>query len=669
MFQKLEFVQFICNMSISKIKYKLIFLFILVSTSLSAQNTKQFLKLGAEAMSRKDYSSAAQYYHQVILLDSSKIEHQLLFADASRLNYDGDAALHWYQKIFKKDNARTYKEVPFYIAMQLKTNGKYKDAKKYFDKYYKKQRNSKDAEKKKLALKARQEYESCDIAQVLIKNPVDVKVLHLDSAVNSKVSEYAPFEYDSLLYFSSLRDKSHTDKAGVGYNKIYTSKKSAIKPNKFLKAKELDSLFNKNNIHNANTSFNNDFTKVFVSRCGAINSTQYRCEIYMSDFKDGHWTELQKLQPPINVSGVNTSQPCYSEINGKPVLFFASDRAGGEGGMDIWYAYINADNRFGTPINAGKKVNTVEDDITPWFVKENQTLYFSSTWHKGLGNFDIFSAVLKDNEFSDAQNVGYPINSSYNDIYYSVNSNKDKAFISSNRLGSYFEDKPNCCNDIYSFPITPLTEPPKPIDTTALLMNQMKVLVPLTLYFHNDEPEPKTKVIVTKKNYKKTYDDYTILKPKYLSEYSRGLEGDQKDYAINRIESFFEDSVDAGMQDLDKFALLLEQVLERGEKVKITMKGYCSPLASTDYNINLAKRRISSLRNYFMEYGNGKFVKYVDNPNELEGRIEFFNEDIGELPVSKVSDDLKDTRNSVYSPFAAAERKIQIIAVSYIEQK
>lgn len=300
-------------------------------------------------------------------------------------------------------------------------------------------------------------------------------------------------------------------------------------------------------------------------------------------------------------------------------------------------------------------------------VKENKTLYFSSTWHKGLGNFDIFTSEFKDNAFTDAQNIGYPINSSYNDIYYSVNSKKDKAYISSNRLGSYFEDKPNCCNDIYSFPITPLTEPPKPIDTTVLLINQMKVLVPLTLYFHNDEPEPKTKVIITKKNYKKTYEDYTVLKSKYFSEYAKGLEGDQKDFAINRIENFFADSVDAGMQDLDKFALLLDQVLLRGEKVKITMKGYCSPLASTDYNVNLAKRRISSLRNYFMEYGNGKFVKYVDNTNDAEGRIEFFNEDIGELPVSTVSDDVKDVRNSVYSPFAASERKIQIIAISYLK--
>lgn len=647
-----------------------------------AQSIKQLLKQGSDAMSIKDYSSATQIYNQVILIDSSNVTYQLLFADASRLNYDNATALHWYEKIFKQDNGKTYTEVSFYIATQLKNTGKYKDAKKYFDKYYKKQKNSKDKTKKQLALKAKQEFDACDIAQILVKNPVDVKILHLDSMVNSKVSEYAPFEYDSLLYFSSLRDKSKSDANGVGFNKLYTAHKSSTKENKFLKAQELDSLFNKNGIHNANTSFNADFTKIFVSRCGAINASQYKCEIYVSNFKDGHWTDLQKLPTPINVEGSNTTQPCFSELNGKDVLFFASDRGAGEGAMDIWYAYMNKDESFETPVNAGKKVNTIEDEITPWYVKENNTLFFSSTWHKGLGNFDIFKSEYKNNtstssattsvgsvqrEFTDAQNLGYPINSSYNDIYYSINSKKDKAYISSNRLGSYFEDKPSCCNDIYSFPITPLTEPPKPIDTTALIINQMKVLCPLTLYFHNDEPEPKTKVIVTKKNYKKTYEDYTVMKQKYFAEYTKGLEGDAKNLAQNRVENFFEDSVDAGMQDLEKFAQLLEQVLARGEKVKITMKGYCSPLASTDYNVNLAKRRISSLQNYFLEYNNGEFVKYVNNTNPAEGSIEFTNEDIGELPISKVSDDVKDVRNSVYSPYAAMERKIQIIAVSYLK--
>lgn len=625
-------------------------------------------------MEEKDYFTAAQLYNKLILLDSSEMIFQYRYAEASRLNYDYDIALHWYEKLYKEDNGKMFTETPFWMAYILKSKGRYKEAKKYFDKYFKKNRNSKDKEKKLLAAKAEKEVEACELAMILVKNPVAVTIEHLDSMVNSKVSEYAPFELDSVLFFSSLRNtggKSKKDINNITYNKLYTSKKQE---EKWQKAKALDSLFNANNIHNANTAFNEAFTKIFVSRCTALNASEYTCKIYFSEYKNNQWLALKPLPSVINQNNTNNTQPAISKINGKEVLFFSSNRKGSEGGMDIWYSFFDSLMRFEEPINAGKIVNSIEDEITPWYVKETNTLYFSSNWHKGLGGFDIFSSRLNDSifTFSEPVNAGYPINSSYNDIYYSVNSKKNRAYISSNRIGSYFEEKQSCCNDIYSFAIEPLVkgEEPKPIDTSRFIIEQMKVLVPLTLYFHNDEPDPKTRNITTKKNYKKTYEEYIALKSKYLREYPDGLKGSEKEQAENRINTFFEDSVDAGMQDLERFAVLLEQVLTRGEKVKITMKGYCSPLASTDYNVNLAKRRISSLRNYFLEYKDGGLVKYVDNKNENEGSILFTDEDIGELPVSKVSDNVKDVKNSVYSPYAAAERKIQIIAISsFTEQR
>ena len=139
----------------------------------------------------------------------------------------------------------------------------------------------------------------------------------------------------------------------------------------------------------------------------------------------------------------------------------------------------------------------------------------------------------------------------------------------------------------------------------------------------------------------------------------------EKDAAITASNTFFSDSLDGGIEDLRRFSDMLEKVLLKGETVKITFKGYCSPLASTDYNINLAKRRISSLRNYFSETKNGVFIKYINNQNENEGKIIFEDVDVGELPISSASDDLKDKRNSVYSPNAAKERKIQILAISF----
>lgn len=614
-------------------------------------------------MDEKDYFSAAQYFNQLILLDSTQAVYQYKYAEASRLNYDYDIAYHWYDKLMKEDNARLFPETSLWMGMILKSKGKYKDAKKYFEKYAKKNRNSKDKQKILYAAKAQQEAEACDAALIIIANPLNVVIEHLDTNVNSKVSEYAPIEIDTALFFSSLRatGTGKRDINNVAFNKLYTARKFN---ENWLKAKALDSLFNASNIHNANTSFNEDFTKIFVSRCNAVNSVEYNCQIYFSQYVDGKWTQLVPLPPPINIFQSNNTQPHYAKLNGRDALFFSSKRSGGEGGFDIYYSYFDKNMEFSAPVNAGKKVNTAEDEITPWYVTEQNALYFSSTWHKGLGGFDIFISNYKDKSFGEPRNAGYPINSSYNDIYYSINSKKNKAYISSNRIGSYFEEKQSCCNDIYSFAITPLSEPPKPVDTTKVIMDQLKVLCPLTLYFHNDEPDPKTKNIVTKKSYKKTYEEYVTLKPKYFQEYPAGLKGDDKTQAEDRLTNFFEDSVDAGMQDLEKFAKLMEDVLARGEKVKITMKGYCSPLASTDYNVNLAKRRISSLRNYFAEYKDGVFKKYISEENPSAAKLLLTDVEIGELPLSNVSDDVKDVKNSVYSPYAARERKIQIIAVS-----
>lgn len=653
----------ICNKNFFCFIFVLISHISILTSPLQAQKLKQLLADGDKAFANNDFFAASIYYNQAINQDSSDISIQYKYAEASRLNYDYNIADHWYSKVFKKDSqGKLYPECSFWLAMIKKNKGNYKDAKKMFDKYAKKNKKKKDSY---FVKKAIQEVAACDYAQLLMANPDNsIKIIHLDSAVNSKVSEYAPVQIDSVLYFSSLRDKKDRDKKNnVSYNKIYTAKQDSSM--KWQKANELDSLFNRNGIHNANTAFNNDQTRVYITRCEQKDAQSFNCQIYSSDYKDGHWTSLQLLPEEINQKGANNTQPAIGFLGDQEVLFFASNRPGGEGQMDIWYSKINKDGSYEKAINAGKKVNTIEDDITPFYCKPCQELFFSSTWHKGLGAFDIFKSEYKNNEFGEVKNMGSPINTSYNDIYFSINSQRTAAFLSSNRIGSYFEEKESCCNDIYTFKIPRIDEPPVKVDSTKIFVTQMKLLVPLTLYFHNDEPDKKTLATTTPKNYKKTYEDYSAMREQYKKEYSKGAAGENLERAYADIDNLFDDSVDAGMQDLEKFAQLLLKVLKDNEKVTITMKGFCSPLASTDYNVNLAKRRISSLRNYFMEYQNGVFVKYVNNPNPAEGNIKFIDEEIGELKARpNVSDDYYDTKNSVYSPAAALERKIQIIAIS-----
>ena len=630
-----------------------------------SQNLKKLIKQGDEAIADKNYFAASQIYAQIILIDSSNLQYLYTYATASRQNFDNDIALHFYEKVYKIDNAKEFPETPFWIGQLLKSKSRYKDAKKYFNKYVTKNRKSKNPDLKKLAEKSQLESEACDLSMIMLKNPLPITVDHLDTNVNSKVSEYAPIEVDSLLYFSSLRNKKDKDKkTDLSFNKIFISKRdSANSKRKWKRAMEMDSIINQMGIHTANTAFNRDFTEVVFSRCSQKNASTFSCKLLTSKNISGKWTTPVLLPSPINLEGANSTQPNWSTIGNETYLFFSSDRTGGLGGMDIWYCKKTSDETYSNPVNAGKLINSYEDEKTPYLENVTKTLYFSSNHHKGMGGYDIFKSQFTDEKFTAPENAGYPINSPLNDFYYSVNSHKDKVYLSSNRLGSYFEEKQSCCNDIYAFSITPLAkwDTIPPVDTVNLILNQMKVLVPLTLYFHNDEPDKKTLAITTTLNYKKTCLDYLAMIPIYLKEFPKGLSGDTLSIATNKVENFFEDSVQAGLNDLEKFALLLEDVLQRGETVKITLKGFCSPLASTSYNVNLAKRRISSLQNYFREYKKGMFMSYIES-----GKVIFYEEDVGELPKSTSSDDYYDTRNSIYNPKAASERKIQIIAISEI---
>lgn len=660
------FVQFLCNMKNKKNRY-FILAILICSLSGYAQKLKTLLADGDKAFADNDFFSAAIYYNKALLQDSSDIAIQYKYAEASRLNFDIDIADRWYGKVYKADpQGKLYPECVFWLAGLKKSKGKYKDAKKLFDKYAKKNKKKKDSY---FVKKANQEIAACDYAQILVSTPhKEVSIIHLDSSVNSKVSEYAPIQFDSILYFSSLRNQGDRDQQHhVNYNKVYTS---VQKDDRWEKSKELDSIVNRDGIHNANTAFNKDLTQAFISRCHQKNAQAFECELFSSEFKDGHWQTLKRLPETINQKGSTNTQPAIGQMEGEEVLFFSSDREGGQGAMDIWYSRIKGKNEYDTPVNAGKKINTIEDEITPYYHTPTNELYFSSAWHKGLGGFDVFKVQYSGNQPGDVQNLGVPVNTSYNDIYFSINNTGSAAFLSSNRPGSFFEEKESCCNDIYMFKLPTIIPPPEIIDSTKLLVTQMKLLVPLTLYFHNDEPDKKTLATVTSKNYKKTYEDYSAMRTIYKNEYSKGAKPGDTERAYNDINTLFEDSVDAGMQDLEKFAQLLMKVLKDNEKVVITIKGFCSPLASTDYNINLAKRRISSLRNYFNEYQNGIFLKYMDNKNAEEGSITFEEQEVGELKArAYVSDDYYDTKNSVYSPAAALERKIQIIAVSSVSER
>ena len=205
--------------------------------------------------------------------------------------------------------------------------------------------------------------------------------------------------------------------------------------------------------------------------------------------------------------------------------------------MDIWLSRLDSTGNYSTAINAGPVINTAGNEITPFYDVSSKMLFFSSDWHYGFGGYDIFSTKGEYADWTAAVNLMRPINSPQNDLYYSITPDHSRAFITSNREGSYFIEAETCCNDIYAYnsevkkektpdTIAVVKTEPIPVDTASVVQKvtaeKLKRIVeklPVRLYFHNDEPDCCNVRDTTSLDYVTTYQAYIARTGEYKKEY------------------------------------------------------------------------------------------------------------------------------------------------------
>lgn len=263
-----------------------------------------------------------------------------------------------------------------------------------------------------------------------------------------------------------------------------------------------------------------------------------------------------------------------------------------------------------------------------------------------------------------------PMNSPANDFYFNINSVDRDGYFTSNRAGSYYFKGETCCNDLYAYYGQKSAKKDSIPDVQVELateVNEIKqkveVLLPLDLYFHNDIPDPRSRDTVTLSTYAETYYSYMGMIDRYKKEYARGLSGDEVINSEAEIEVFFLAYVTNGFKKLLDLTPVMMSDLQAGSRVTIKVQGFCSPLTGTEYNINLARRRISSLVNYLNKVDGSRMKPYLDGSAPNGGRLIIQAEPVGEaLSDPFVSDNPNDTRNSVFSISAARERRIQIVS-------
>ena len=680
-------------------------LFLLASFSIKAQNLKAYEQAGDEAFTQKEYYNAVHYY-DIVLRSKKTAGVYYKYAEASRLSHAYQAAEEAYKKVVDSREKSRYPMLEFYYGITLKHNAKYNEAKRAFRYFL--DRYRKDNFYK---AKAQQELASCDFAKQLTKQGIaatDLSIEHLNENINTKYSDFGAHEVDSLLFYSSLRfnrKREKGEKKEKDLSKRIISRLLATADKEKVKGLEIENL-NIPHEHTANSALSHDGQWLYFTRCSGKKSDSLRCEIYRSERLDkGGWGPAERLPNPINSSRFTTTQPNleWQASSQTEWLYFCSDRPGGLGNMDIWRVELKTDLSDSEPYNLGAPINSIDAEATPFYDDKSNRLYFSSRWHFGLGGFDIFySEYVSEDTWAQPINLGLPFNTAANDLYYVINKDDTSGYIASNRAGSRSLTKESCCNDIYRYtylsptaappvdtpdlvevPIRTIDNSPKPTpsitevplpDTNAIVMEptdtttievpeiptdvvqQLDDMLPLNLYFHNDEPDSNVQVKFTKTPYEASYNYYISLMSQYKSEYAGQFNPERAATEQQLVQQFFDDQVRGEYNRTKLFFDQLLDLLATGAKLQLYIRGYTSPRAEKRYNIALAHRRVNSLKNFMLQYKGSAFKKYVNN-----AQIIIKEAMLGESMVPKgVISDYGDPANSIYSVDASRERRAEI---------
>jgi hypothetical protein len=421
-----------------------IHIFILLTTcaltSANAQTWRKDSKMAVQLAKQGRFAESAEKYESAWKQKSQKTQFIEKAGEYYALVRDYKRAAEAYRNI--KDD-KDYPLSRYFFARALKQSGQYTEASQEFSEFV---NSYKGKDKTSLTEVIQNEIKGCEMAQQFLKNvgKTPIQFTRLSNLVNSSEADFAPIPFaDDILYFSStISGKAviyRTQKSNGSWNK-------AILPTGIPTAKE-------KNI--CNGSFSPDGKHFYFTQCGGSNTDDLSatCKIYVIVKNDNVWSAPIKLRETINVPNANVSQPFSTQLGEKEILYFSSDAVGGSGKMDIWQATRNitaGDLDFSAPINLGVSVNTIGDDITPYFDISENTLYFSSNAHLTTGGFDIFKTKIANNGWSKPENAGFPYNSNADDYYFVKNKNKTGGFLVSNRI--YGKEKTVTTNeDIFEF--------------------------------------------------------------------------------------------------------------------------------------------------------------------------------------------------------------------------
>jgi outer membrane protein OmpA-like peptidoglycan-associated protein/tetratricopeptide (TPR) repeat protein len=498
-------------------------------------------------------------------------------------------------------------------------DGKYDEAKSHYSKYLSYSGISEKSRRSALA-----GISNCDFAIWSVGHPVPFNPINMGNAVNNELDQYWPsITVDEQTFVFTLlvpKGQNNEDKQDGRPNSIQMQEDfyiSTYGEEGWTLAQNAGMPLNSPDNEGAQT-LSADGKEMYFTACNRKSGLGL-CDIYYSYWNGKAWVSPKNLGAPVN-SRYKETQPSLSP-DGR-TLYFASNRPGGKGGLDLWQSSLQEDGTWSKPVNMGDSINTSGEEQSPFIHSDNESLYFSSTGWPGMGRFDLFLSRKKDNgEWSRPKNLGYPINTNFNEEGLIVNSKGNTAYYSSTREGGFGG------RDIYQFEI-PLEIRPKPVSYMKGIVYDIETKKPLEAKFELIDLKTARIVMQSYSNQDGTFLisipaglDYALNAntPGYLF-FSENFTMAHADFAKPYLMDVPLSPIKQGEKsilrniffDTDKYTLKPEskvelerlvKLLKDNGTVKVQISGHTDNSGTPDHNRVLSENRAKAVVSYLVENG------------------------------------------------------------------
>ncbi|RBQ10404.1 OmpA family protein [Pedobacter miscanthi] len=570
---------------------------------ITGDSTQALLPYGGDRKSASDTKAIEDYEGSVYNL-----------AESSRLYREFNEAEKYYGLAISFTNTR-FRKALFYYGQSLRANKKFDLAIDAFQQFI--QKNSGDP----LVKDAQKEIESCKFAMEEMRFPRMVQVKKVPANVNGLGSNYAAVKLNNELYFTSSRpvfvgskkDMVKTDagtevqvatKANPFINNIYSAKGDLTSGD--IAVKKLDINFPKGT-EIAAPAFTPDGNTVYFT----VWKDKEKYAIYSSKKVSDKWSDPQPVGLQVNSKDFNSSQP-FITSDGK-FLLFSSDRTGGYGKFDLWYCAIRSDGSLGQAVNFGSTINTENDERAPYYNTLTKKLLFSTDGRTGFGGLDFFESEGDLVSWTTPKNLGYPFNSSKDDVYFTATDDRGtKGYISSDRESS-------CCLEIF--------EVKKEYLSIAGLLTDCKTKLPLAgasvtlsnaegsqkvttgndgIYRFKIDSKRPIKLLFAKDNY------FAVTKNYPYEELAKADTLIYKDYCLSpfklgipiALDNVYYEFNSAELTEPSKKVLdFLIPIMEDNPEMEIELGSHTDNIGTDEYNLDLSNRRAKSCTDYLESKG------------------------------------------------------------------